>query len=563
MTATDTGPRQPPALRTIPDHDVIILGTGFAGTVLGAILARHGARVLLVDAGAHPKFAVGESMIPYTLLTLRIISERYDVPEIVTLSSFKGCSDKINPSFGQKKHFGFIRHQPGEEPDPREASQLNTPGVLNTSSHLFRQDADAYLFHVAVRYGCRVKLAYRVAEVDFDDAGVVVKGADGAELRGRYLVDASGFRSPLAQKLDLREAPCRFQHHSRSIFTHMVGVEHFDDVLRHRKDERPPVPWNHGTMHHVFDRGWFWVIPFNNNKLSQNPLCSVGVTMDPRLYPKPQDVTPEQEFFQFVGRFPAVARQFAKARAVREWVSTDRLQYSSKSSIGERWCLMSHAAGFLDPLFSRGLYNTSEVINAFAWRLLAALREDDFSRERFEYVERLEQGLLDYNDKLVNCSFISFDTYDLWNAVFRIWGFGSAAGSFRIQRGLSNFKRSGDDRHLRALEDPPHVGLWWPDHAGYKELFDAMVSQVEAFEQGAVTAKAAADELFGRLQQAEYIPHPIGFSDRDRPFIRPSARHIAATMKWLAVDAPSDVRGMFLGTIRDAARATAKGRKLW
>jgi FADH2 O2-dependent halogenase len=552
-----------PPLSGRPDHDVLILGAGFAGAALGAILARNGARVLIVDAGSHPKFAVGESMIPYTLLALRTIAERYDVPEIATLSSFDSCTKNIGPVFGWKKHFGFMRHTPGEEPDPYESNQFSTPGLLNKTGHLFRQDTDAYLFNAAVRYGCDQRLNFRVTDVDIHDDAVSVTGADGTILRARYLVDASGFRSPLAEKLGLREEPTRFKHHSRSIFTHVVDAVTADEALRHKKADRPPLPWKDGTMHHMFDRGWFWVIPFNNNPHSTNPLVSVGVTLDPRKYPKDRTLSAEEEFFELAARFPAVERNFAGARAVRPWVSTERLQYSSSHSVGPRWCLMSHAAGFLDPLFSRGLSNTAEVINALSWRLLEALKLDDFSQERFAYVEQLEQGLLDYNDNLVNCAYIAFDHYRLWNAVFRIWGFGSVIGALRLQRAMADYRRTGDDACFRELENAPHTGLWWPDHDDYAKLFDFTVSQVEAFEQGRISADKAADEVWWQLQEAPYIPQGVGFADPRQPFIHPTPAKLARTARWTVREAPPDIRELLTGTVKGVAKAGIRGRRLF
>ena len=232
MTTTQ---HKPTWLHHEPDHepnaDVIILGAGLAGSILGAVLARNGTKTLLIDAGSHLKFAVGESMIPYTLLLLRSIAERYDVPEVATLAAFDACVGEINHSFGWKKHFGFLRHEPGKEPNWWEATQFPTPGFFNKSSHLFRQDSDAYLFHTAVRYRCDVKLGHLVTDVEITDDGVLVRGKDGSELRGRYLVDASGFRSPLAEKLGLREEPSRLKHHSRSIFTHMIDVPRADRAI--------------------------------------------------------------------------------------------------------------------------------------------------------------------------------------------------------------------------------------------------------------------------------------------------------------------------------------------
>lgn len=287
--------------------------------------------------------------------------------------------------------------------------------------------------------------------------------------------------------------------------------------------------------------------------------------MDPRRYPKPdaEKLSPGEEFTAFAEHYPAVARQFADASPVREWISTDRLQYSSTASIGDRWCLMSHAAGFLDPLFSRGLSNTAEVINALAWRLLAALRDGDFSEARFKYVERLEQGLLDYNDDLVNSAYVSSDHFPLWNCVFRIWAGGSFLGAFRLQQALSRYQRSGDDRWFRQLEEAEHTGLWWPDHEEYAGLFEAMVAQCGAVDHGTVTPQHAAGQLDTLVRAADYMLPPIGFTDPDTRFLRPTPPRIARTAHWMLTKAPADVRELGLGLFADIGRNALRGRRVF
>lgn len=177
-------------------YDVAILGSGVAGSILGAILARQGVRTLLLDAGSHPRFAIGESTIPFTLVSLRTLAERYDVPEIAHLASFTDTTRAIGPRFGVKRHFGFLLHHEGAPQNPREVNEFATPPqLLHEAAHLFRQDTDSYLFHVAVKYGCVARQNFRVTDIDFDGSGVTLSGQDG-EYRARYLVDASGFRSP-------------------------------------------------------------------------------------------------------------------------------------------------------------------------------------------------------------------------------------------------------------------------------------------------------------------------------------------------------------------------------
>ncbi|GAA4681623.1 NAD(P)/FAD-dependent oxidoreductase [Phytohabitans rumicis] len=546
-----------------PLYDVAILGSGFAGSMLGCILARNGAKVLMVDAKAHPKFAIGESTIPNMLVSLRTMAERYQVPELLALSTYTGCQRIISPWHGVKNHFGFLNHQEGKQQDPMQLTMFNFPKLLHETAHMYRQDTDAYLFHAAIKYGCVARLNFTIADVDFEDSHVTVSSTRGEQFRARYVVDSSGYRSPLAQKFNLRDDPCRFKHHSRAIWNHMLTVPSTDAVFKRAKADTPPVPWYEGTVHHLFERGWFWIIAFDNHKSSRNPLCSVGLTMDERRYPQREGASAEDEFWEHAARFPDIARQFEGAQPMREWVRTDRLQYSSKQTVGDRWVLLAHAAAFLDPLFSRGLSNTCEAVNVLAWRILRAVKDDDFSADRFADVEKRQQALFDGNDKLVNAAYISFEDYDLWTAVFRIWAWGSNAGTFRAHEAFRRWRADGDDRHLIELENTENPGLHWSDHVGYGELFNDMVRQCDDFEAGRINAREAADALYDHLNRAPFVPRHFGWTDRKLRFINPTPPKLARTMLWAATKAPPDVRRIMLGFVREAAKEFVLGRKIF
>ncbi len=542
--------------------DVIILGSGLAGSVTAAILARHGASVTLVDATSHPRFAVGESMTPQMVEWLHILSERFDVPEIKSLASVDASTRDIGPVFGVKAHFGFMRHYPGEEPDPREATQLALPKIFTRNGHLFRQDSDAFMFHVAIRYGAVPRQNWRAVSIDFDDDGVSVTGQDGEVLRGKYLVDASGFRSVLADKFGLREKPARFKHHSRGLFTHYIGVKPFDEVSGHPHRLRPPERWHNGTMHHLIERGWFWIIPFDSHPKSKNPLCSVGLTFDERLYPKPKDMTPDEEFHFYLDQYPAIKRQFEGAHRVREWVSTDRMQYSSTQTVGDRWCLTSHAAGFLDPLFSRGLSNTFEVVDALVSRLLVAIEDGDFSKERFEYVERLEKGLLQYNDEIVNSSFIAFSHFRLWNAVFRVWGAFISPGVMRLTRARLLYVRDRDERHFKELEDVDYPGLWWPESDKFKRLLESTAETCEKYEVGELTGDQAADIVFKLLEDTDIVNPTFGWKDESHRFVAPSTFTMARFMFWASVLGPKEMNHLGREFMKGILKAGVRARKI-
>jgi FADH2 O2-dependent halogenase len=444
----------------------------------------------------------------------------------------------VTTSCGIKRNFGFLYHRAGERQNVAESHELPLPKITYTENHFFRQDIDAWLLTLAVKYGAQVRQRVRVTDFSFDDDGVTVTAESGETWRTRFVVDASGFRSPLARQLGLREEPSRLRHHARSLFTHMVGVTPYEETV-------PPgahgthTPWSQGTLHHVFEGGWIWVIPFNNHARATNPLVSVGLSVDPRIYPKP-DCPPEQEFRDFIARFPDVDRQFADARTVREWTSTGRLQYSSSQTAGYRWCLTSHAAGFIDALFSRGMTNTLEIVNALAWRVLAALRDDDFAVERFKPVQDLEQGLLDFNDNLVANAYTSFQRFELWDAWVRVWSLGLRFANFEINRGYARYLDTRDQASLERLERLAADGCT-PDYPPAREFFARVSQEVRDVAEGRQDAGSAAATMMRLMRDADFVPPPLGLAD---PAIRSwvvSPPKVARMMLWASKEAPDEI----------------------
>lgn len=546
----------------VRECDVLILGSGLAGSVTGAILARAGLKVVIADAGQHPRFAVGESMNPQLVEWLHVLAVRFDVPELKHLLDIKAVTKHIGPFHGRKQSFGFVRHEPGGEPDPREATMFIIPKMLTEASHLYRQDTDSYYLNVAATYGCELRQNWRATDITFDDDGGTVTGHDGEVVRTKFVLDASGFRSPLASKFGLREDPPRFKHHARGLFTHYVGVRPYDEVCNYPEDLMPPAPFHGGTLHHLIERGWFWIIPFDNYKDSVNPVCSVGLTFDERLYPKPKDMTPDEEFHHYLDRYPAVKRQFTNARRIREWVSTDRLQYSSKRTVGHRWALMSHAAGFIDPLYSRGLSNTFEVVDAVASRLIDAVRDDDFSLGRWEYVERLQSGLLEFNDSIVRSSYLSFNHFRLWNAVFRVWGCFTTPATMRLLRARQDFQLDGDDRHFSEMENAAYPGLWWPDSHGFKHLLDTTATACERYSDGEIDGDTAADIVFAAIRDCDVVNTPFGWKDEeDHRYFLPTTPTMVKFMWWANTQAPPEMRELGRAMLTGVVKSGVRGRK--
>jgi FADH2 O2-dependent halogenase len=512
-------------------YDVAILGSGLGGSMLGTILAKKGLRVLIIEAGIHPRFSIGESLIPETSLRFKLLAERYGVPEIGWLGTFHDLRDNISSACGVKRSFAFAWHEEGKPHQPQHSTQLPTlTPPVGPDSHLFRQDTDAWMMTLAMKYGATVRQKTRIESIDLSADGATLTATDGTVFVAEMLVDGAGFRSPVAESHQLRESPTSLRTNTRCLFTHMIGVTPYDQVGPSRKESGMPVSWSQSTLHHCFDGGWFWVIPFDNHDAATNPLCSVGLLLDRRKHPI-QGVDPEAEFQSFVDRFPSVKAQFEGARAVRPWISTARLQYSSSTTYGERFVMLPHAAGFVDPLYSSGLAMTVTAIDLLASRLMDAHREQDWSPSRFEDVDTLIQSAIRHYDVIVSRSFDAWQSFELWNAWNRVWALGNYLGTWGVLSLYMQHKSTKDRRFLEATEQPNHQGLLSSQIPEFIAIRDAGAADVDAVVAGQMSAEDAAKRILDRIDQLDFIPGYMKFGKPEgrapTTFTLPAgARHI-------------------------------------
>lgn len=534
-------------VRSEERYDVAILGSGLGGAMLAAILAKQGQKVLLLEKGTHPRFAIGEAMLPQSSMLMWILGERFGVPEIQHLSNSMSIRQHVSASCGIKRTIGFLYHEDGERQNPAKSHLLVPPATpLFSESHLYRQDVDLYMVNAAIRHGAVYHEKTDITNLEIGDDGVVLCSSRGEEFHARFLVDGTGHRSLLADKLDLRETPTRLRTQSRSIFTHLKGVRAYDDTLREDEQLGLSARWYEGTLHHVFDGGWFWVIPFDNGGEkgetgeAVNPLCSVGLTLDMRKFPD-RGLSPEQEFREIASRFPSVAAHFEGAEAVRPWVSTGRLQYSSTKASGDRWFLLAHAAGFVDALYSRGLISTFETILALVDPLLQALEEDRFAASRFAYADSLQSALLDANDRMVNSSYQAFAHFPLWNAWVRLWLSSTLFGDLRLFRICLKYLESRDASVFESLQQDPLPRTSKPGVNLAEDLLDAGEALLAAVEEGILSADDAAARIFDLLKLAP-LPPVHGWGDPEQLHLDFTPEKLMRMIGWGKTEAPAEVR---------------------
>ena len=387
-------------------------------STLALTLKSRGLNVAMLDPGTHPRFSLGESLLKPTVFWMRLLAIKFNVPALDVMADLARISEEIAPTSGVKRCFGFVRHAAGRL-KAEDQWFSNVPVSYEEDvleGHLFRQDTDAYLFTQAINQSVITSCGQPIEKIDFEPEYVCVSTSAG-KYRAQYLVDCGSANSLVANQLKLREQTPRWLTQSRSIFSHMVGVSNFEDC---HAAPQPGLNWSQGTLHHLLEDAWVWVIPFNNYTKSKNPRVSVGVTFFGNRS-KPSDVTPQAEWQALLSQYPALMAQFGSATAVRPWVGTAKLAYSSTTAIGPRYCLLGQSYGGIDALYSRGLLNTMQCINLMSDLLTDAVKRQDFSTDKFASIQVLQDNLLEINDLLTHGSYLGFGSSRLTTWWLSLW----------------------------------------------------------------------------------------------------------------------------------------------
>ena len=337
------------------DADVAIVGSGFAGSLTALALIRQGKRVVLVERGRHPRFAIGESSTPLANLLIEELADRYDLPRIRGFSKWGTWqSERPEVACGLKRGFTFFFHRPGAPfaDDPDRQKQLlvaASPHDAIADTHWYRPDFDQALMQEAQVEGAIYLDGTRLDGLRREGDRSLLEGErNGRPVRisAGFVIDASGPRGFLQRALGFAEAPCRWLPPTQGLYTHFEGVERWD-ALRASPDS-PPYPVDDAAVHHVFPVGWIWMLRFNNG------LTSAGAALTDPVAAALGAADGAAAWSRLMDTLPSVADQFRSARAVLPFVHAPRVAFRSSRVAGPGWALLPSAAGVIDPLLSTG-----------------------------------------------------------------------------------------------------------------------------------------------------------------------------------------------------------------
>lgn len=342
------------------DYDIVIVGSGFGGSLLAMVARRLGKTVLLVERGRHPRFAIGESTSPLANLLLEQIALRYDLPRLLPLTTY-GSWQRAYPEIGcgLKRGFTYFHHEAGRSyrAAPGRSNQLlvaASPNDATADTHWLRSDVDHFLVREATGIGVDYVDETFVSDVEWSDGTALLRlqserNGEPVRIRANLIVDATGPRGFLSKVLGITESPFANYPATQTLFSHFTGVSRCEDMESFRPIETPPYPLDDAAVHHVFDGGWMWLLRFGNGVTSAGIALKKGLAEELRLSEG------EPAWGRFLSRFPTIRDQFAAARPTRPFTYSARLAYRSSRAAGPGWALLPSAAAFVDPFFSTGI----------------------------------------------------------------------------------------------------------------------------------------------------------------------------------------------------------------
>jgi FADH2 O2-dependent halogenase len=341
------------------DVDLAVVGSGFGGSILAMIARRLGYRVMLIERGRHPRFAIGESASPLAGVLIEQLADRYDLPRLRPLSAF-GTWQRAYPDVvcGLKRGFTYFKHETGRRYTAASdrSNQLLVAASPNdelSDTHWLRADVDHFLVREAIALGAEYldEVTLEAVEWHADDTATLTGTRRGRTVRVRagFVVDASGPRGFLSRASGIEDVGFERYPQTQALYSHFVNVARCDDMPDFAAEGTPPYPSDDAALHHVFDGGWMWVLRFGNGVTSAGIAVTDALANELRL----SDGAPA--WTRFLARYPSIAAQFAESKPIREFTWMPRVAYRAAVAAGERWAMLPSAAAFIDPLFSTGI----------------------------------------------------------------------------------------------------------------------------------------------------------------------------------------------------------------
>lgn len=343
-------------------YDVVVVGGGPAGCAAAALIAQAGHATLLVEREAVPRFHVGESLMPEVYWPLQRL----------------GVVERMNAlGFQRKLSVQFVTNQ-GKESSPFYFRQ-HDPRECSSTWQVERARFDEMLFERARELGADCCDCTRVMDVRFEDGvarGVRLRDEQGKEheVQSRVIVDATGQQALIANKLGLKQ-----------INPDLKKAAIWGYWKHARRDEGE----NEGAtiiMQTQNKDSWFWYIPLADD------ITSIGCVGDNEYMLKRQS-KPEQTYRDELAICPGLQERLTQAQFQGDVFVAKEFSYNTSQHAGNGWVLIGDAFGFIDPIYSSGVYFALETGVRAADAIIEGFAHDDLSGEQLaKWADDFKEG---------------------------------------------------------------------------------------------------------------------------------------------------------------------------
>jgi 2-polyprenyl-6-methoxyphenol hydroxylase-like FAD-dependent oxidoreductase len=302
--------------------DVFVAGGGPGGSTIAALLAERGRNVVIAEKDHHPRFHIGESLLPMNVMLFERMGLRDEVERI---GMIKYGVEFISPYHNKSVTFEF-----------KNAIDKRFPYAYQVRRSVF----DEILFSHARTKGATTVEGCRVLSVAFlADGGAEVsartKEGEERKWRARFFVDASGRDTLLANQFNSKLRNSR--HNSAALFGHFSNARR----LPGKAEGNISIFW--------FDKGWFWFIPLSDGTTSIGAVCRPD-------YIKSRKKDLDTFFMETIAMCPAIANRLSNAKLQGPVTGTGNYSYRADRMAGANFIMLGDAFAFIDPIFSAGVF---------------------------------------------------------------------------------------------------------------------------------------------------------------------------------------------------------------